>query len=145
LRWAFLLSNFLKIQIDNFKYKFLNWHPSLFNCGIYYMVNPEHILRIFNDSVIHFKPNYIRRFSPYDSFKTTFPTKEDFFDFFSDMLLLAKKDCIGILRLKIETNYPTFNEGFTAYNYYDELHLHPVFKYEVRIEDNITIIGIGPF
>jgi hypothetical protein len=106
---------------------------------------PQHVLDILELSVKDFQPNYIRRFSPYDSFQTTFHTKEDFFEFYSGMLLQAKKNSIGTLRLRIEPNYPTFNEGFTAYNYYDEAHTHPVFKYEVLIEDNTITLGIGPF
>ena len=109
------------------------------------MISSEHVLKIFYQAVMDFKPNYIRRFSAYENFQTTFPFKEDFFEFFSLMLNHAKGRHVGNLALRIDPDYPTYNEGFTAYNYYDQEHRHPVFGYEVRVENKTMIFGMGPF
>ena len=106
---------------------------------------PEYVITILNKSIEDFKPGYMERFKSYDGFNTAFPDFESFYSFYSSMLLQAKERAIGEVTLKIEPNRPTLNKGFTAYNFYDGIHIHPIFTVEIQEIGNAITLDVPPF
>lgn len=106
---------------------------------------PEYVIEILKQSVQDFQPNYMFRFSRYDNFRSTFPDFDSFLNFYGKMLKCAQLRAEGDIKMKIEPKVPTLREGFVAYHFYDQIHINPIMRVEVKIEGNQITLEVPPF
>lgn len=90
-------------------------------------------------------PETLMRLSTYDNVKTTFPDFESFVSFYSTLLDCAKSRSSGELTLRIEPDFPTLEEGFTAYNFYDDVYSMPLLTVEIMEEEGAITLALSPF
>jgi hypothetical protein len=77
--------------------------------------------------------------------ETETTNKMDFYNFFKGMLNNAHLEAQGKLKVKIEVpNWETDKE-LVYYNFFDEVHLHPLFSITIKENNNKLLVDIIPF
>ena len=105
----------------------------------------EFVIGTIQRSVEWFAPETLMRLSVYENVKTTFPSFESFVTFSKKLYEQAQEKANGQISMKIEPEYPTMEERFTAYNFYDQKGDKPILTIEVLHENETITLSLPPF
>jgi hypothetical protein len=103
-------------------------------------IKAELILSCINNSPESFLP-----FLMSAEVETEAPNKKDFYKFFKGMLNHAHESSKGEVTLKIEQPTLDTDKEVLNYNFYDNVHKHPLLSIEVKENNNLIYLGIMPF